>query len=106
MGCYKEYNINDRTFPHKNRHDKPYLEIHHIIALANNRKKLDVEFNLSKLCPVCHTSLKQNRTTEPHQKSVIQSILEHDSTDTESLKMYLETKNTMDTIHKIYEYLK
>lgn len=104
-GCSEKYDINDRTFPHKNRGGVPYLEIHHIISLANNQD-LDTEFNLSKLCPVCHTSMKKGRAEQSYQKQIINRILDHHSVKDDFIQKYLNTDNRESTVNKICEMLR
>ena len=102
--CSEIYAINDRTFPSKKRGGRPYLEIHHIISLGSEAK-LDAEFNLSKLCPACHTSLSRGRSTPEYQRQIIQNILDFSSTDTDSIQQYLEISNPLELAEKIQERL-
>ncbi|MDG1153411.1 MAG: HNH endonuclease [Alphaproteobacteria bacterium] len=103
-GCNEKYQITDRTFPSKTRDGRYYLEIHHIISLGDN-KELDTEFNLSKLCPACHTSLRKGRASEEYQKEVISNILNYSETDTESIKCYLDISDNEQVIKSIQQRL-
>ena len=73
--CKDLFKIETRTFTHR-RTGKPYLEIHHVISLGQN-KELDDENNLVKLCPVCHTCLKKGLGIEREQKDLIRKLLKN-----------------------------
>lgn len=102
--CYTQYSINHRTFLSKKRNGRPYLEVHHIISLGKN-EKLDAEFNLSKLCPACHKSLGRGYASDEYQKEVIENILDFDSTDTESIKLFLDITDKQKLIDTIQNKL-
>ncbi|WP_339030667.1 HNH endonuclease signature motif containing protein [Spiroplasma endosymbiont of Cantharis nigra] len=73
FGCYNDFNIKVRSFKRKGS-DSYYLEIHHVLAFANN-EKFDHIDNLVKLCPTCHKALTPNRAEENLQKKIILSII-------------------------------
>lgn len=104
LGCHKQYNIEDRTFIHR-KTGRPYFEIHHNISLANNIE-LDHEDNLVKLCPVCHTSLKNGIGTPDYQKSIIANIIESSENVRDFSSHFFNTQDTNVIVENIFKSLK
>ncbi|MBP8708329.1 MAG: HNH endonuclease [Caldisericia bacterium] len=98
--CKDQYNIESRTFTHK-RTGKPYLEIHHVISLGQN-KELDDENNLVKLCPVCHTCLKKGLGIEREQKNLIMKLLKNAPNVLEFSRHVFDTKNFKSIVDHIF----
>lgn len=102
-GCKNKYKIENRSF--KKRNGKYYLEVHHMISLANDKYKLDVLENLVKLCPVCHRQLKKNSGMENEQKELIKEILNNNPIVNEFCQNFLyEFEDNL--VDKIYTMLK
>ena len=102
--CQEDYNIQDRTFTSK-RTNRPYFEIHHVISVGKNAE-LDVEDNLVKLCPVCHSQIKAGAGLEQEQKENISKILKHEPKCLEFAKHIFDTTNFEEIINKIWANLK
>lgn len=102
-GCKNRYNIENRSF--KKRNGKYYLEVHHMISLANDKYQLDVLENLVKLCPACHRQLKKNSAIEEDQKYLIKEILTNNINVREFCENFL-FKYEDDLVEQIYQMLK
>lgn len=102
--CQEKYNINDRTFISR-KTNRPYFEIHHVISVGKNNE-LDVEDNLVKLCPVCHSQIKAGAGLEFEQKETISKILKHEPKCFEFATHIFDTDNREKIIENIYKSLK
>ncbi len=102
--CQEEYDINDRTFTSR-KTNRPYFEIHHVISVGKNAE-LDVEDNLVKLCPVCHSQIKAGAGLEIEQKENISKMLKHEPKCFEFATHIFDTKDREKIIENIYKSLK
>ena len=102
--CQEEYNIKDRTFTSR-KTNRPYFEIHHVISVGKNIE-LDVEDNLVKLCPVCHSQIKAGAGLEVDQKENISKMLKHEPKCFEFATHIFDTKDKEKIIENIYKSLK
>ena len=102
--CQEEYDIKDRTFTSR-KTNRPYFEIHHVISVGKNAE-LDVEDNLVKLCPVCHSQIKVGVGLEQEQKENISKMLKHEPKCLEFAKHIFDTDDFEEIINKICENLK
>ena len=102
-GCKNKYKIEDRTF--KKPDGKYYLEVHHMISLANDKHNLDVLENLVKLCPTCHRQLKKNACIEHEQKELVKQILKNNITVKNFCENFLYKFNDS-LVDEIYRMLK
>ena len=99
--CQEEYNIKDRTFTSR----KTYFEIHHVISVGKN-SELDVEDNLVKLCPVCHSQIKAGAGLEKEQKENISKIIKHEPKCLEFAKHIFDIEDFDEIVNKIWTNLK
>lgn len=102
--CQDKYDIKDRSFVSR-KTNRPYFEIHHIISVGKN-EKLDVEENLVKLCPVCHSQIKAGVGLENEQKENISKMLENEPKCFEFATHIFDTKDKNKIIENIYKSLK
>lgn len=102
--CQDEYDIHDRTFTSR-KTNRPYFEIHHVISVGKNAE-LDVEDNLVKLCPACHSQIKAGAGLEKEQKENIAKMLQNEPKCFEFATHIFDTNDKNKIIENIYRSLK
>ncbi|MEY9364902.1 cytochrome c553 [Bradyrhizobium yuanmingense] len=63
-----------RPAPFMRRNDQPYLEVHHVRALANGGA--DHPLNVAAVCPNCHSRVTHGKDAEAYNALIAQSVKE------------------------------
>lgn len=101
--CKNDYKIEDRSYKQKN--NRYYFEIHHVISLGNN-KELDDDNNMVKLCPACHRELKKGSGLEKNQKNMIRKIFENEPYTLDFAKLFFDCDDIERIIDLTFKHLK